>query len=157
MDDVKERLGDAIGPEALAIPDKISEAAVRQIVSLARELLTHGVNVIVEGFFQSDRYSNDFAELASLADSVLIHILAEDSVLKHRYETRAISEDRHWIHGDREKLGTLMPRLPSHLAARLHLDIPQITIDTTNRTVDTAGTVLLIRQARRQHSQGRSV
>lgn len=151
MDDVKEQLADAIGPGATAIADELGDAAVRHLLACARELLAHGISVIVEGFFQSDRYSSDFAKLADRADSVLVHLLAEDAVLKRRYESRALRGERHWIHGDEEKLPTLSPNLPPHMAERLRLDIPLIVIDTSEEQVDIAATVALIRQSRNLH------
>lgn len=144
MDDVKERLADAIGPDALAIADQLGDAAVKQVTTVTHELLTHGMSVVVEGFFQSDRYSHDFAVLTHLADSVHVHLRADDSILKHRYEQRALQDARHWIHGDREKLGTLKPELPEYMAEPLHLGIPQLVIDTTHHSVDIPATVSLI-------------
>lgn len=154
MDVVKEQLADAIGPSASVIADELGEAAVRQLISTAQELLSHGIDVIVEGFFQSDRYSKDFAELAQHADSLLIHLSADDSVLKHRYETRALAGDRHWIHGDIKKLPTLTPELPEHMAARLHLDIPTIVIDTSSHPLDIVSTLAFIRESTNAHLHG---
>lgn len=136
MDEVKECLADAIGPRALAIADELGEAAVRQIFAFARELLTHGVPVIIEGFFQSDRYSADLADITSLANTVLIHLKASDAELKARYESRALTDGRHWIHGDLAKLGTLKPELPEFMAKPLQLNVARITIDTTNKQLD---------------------
>ena len=144
MDDVKERLGDAIGAGATAISDELGDAAVHQILSLAKNLLESGIDVVVEGFFQSNRYSADFASLALGAESVLIHLQAEDSVLKKRYEDRAMRDERHWIHGDADKIGTLKPELPEYMAERLQLDVPQIVIDTTREQIDISAVVQLI-------------
>lgn len=138
MDAVKECIADAIGPGALEIADQLGDAAVKQVLAIARELLTSGVSVIVEGFFQSDRYSYVFADLTTLADSIHVHMYADDSVLKHRYELRALSEARHWIHGDLEKLGTLNPELPTYMAEPLHLNIPLISVDTSAHKIDAA-------------------
>lgn len=145
MDAVKEILADAIGPRATEFSDALGEAAVREIIDTARELLEHGQSVIVEGFFQSDRYSADFAALTGLADTVLVHLRAADAVLKDRYEKRALEEVRHWIHGDREKLPTLQPELPSYMAERLRLDVPQLIVDTTHSAIDIVATVSQIR------------
>lgn len=136
MDEVKERLADAIGPEAMPIADELGDAAVQQVFAFARELLTHDVPVIIEGFFQSDRYSADLADIADLANTVLIHLKASDAELKARYENRALAEARHWIHGDLARLGTLTPELPEFMAKPLHLDVARFTIDTTNKHLD---------------------
>lgn len=144
MDDVKERLADAIGPAASEYTDLLGDAAVRAVIETAQELLEHGQSVIVEGFFQSDRYSADFAPLTAVADSVLVHLRADDAVLKDRYEQRALEEVRHWIHGDRQNLPSMTPELPAYMAKRLHLDIPQLIIDTTQQPVDVSATVSLI-------------
>lgn len=144
MDDVKERLADAIGASAANFADALGDAAVREVIDTARELLEHGTSVVVEGFFQSDRYSAEFANLTTLADSVLVHLYADDSVLKSRYEDRALEDVRHWIHGDREKLPSLTPELPTYMAERLNLNIPQLIIDTTRHPVNVPATVSLI-------------
>lgn len=148
MDEVKERLADAIGPDATSIAPLLSDAAVQLLSANATELLAASQNVILEGFFQSDRYSATLANLTSLADSVLIHLLASDAELKHRYESRALRGERHWIHGDAEKIGTLQPELPAYMAEILDLRIPQIIIDTTDHSLDLDSMVQLIQQAR---------
>ena len=153
MDEVKEQLADAIGPGAIAITDELGDAAVRQLLASARELLSHGISVVLEGFFQSNRYSSDFADLAKMADAVLVHLLADDSVLKYRYEMRALRNERHWIHGDTEKIGTLEAELPEHMAKRLNLNIPHIVIDTTRESMDITATAHLIRQTRKHQMQ----
>lgn len=144
MDDVKERLADAIGPDAMNFADVLGETAVREVLDTASGLLKHGTSVIVEGFFQSDRYSREFASLTSISNSVLVHLYADDSVLRNRYELRALQEVRHWIHGDREHLAHLTPELPRYMAERLHLEIPQLIIDTTHHPMDIPATVSLI-------------
>lgn len=156
MDDVKERLADAIGAESIPFADELGDAAVHEVIHTARELLDHGQSVIVEGFFQSDRYSADFEHLTRLADSLLVHLLADDAVLKDRYERRALREVRHWIHADRAKLPFLTPELPAHLAERLHLDIPQLIIDTTHSPVDVSATASLILRELEPHLSEKS-
>lgn len=144
MDDAKERLADAIGQDAATFADDLGDAAVREVIDTAQELLEHRTSVIVEGFFQSDRYSAEFSGITALANSVLIHLYADDSVLKDRYEQRALKEARHWIHADREKLPFLKPELPAYMAERLDLHIPTLIIDTSLQPVDVPGTVSLI-------------
>lgn len=144
MDDVKERLADAIGADSMQFADELGDAAVKEVIETARELLENGQSVIVEGFFQSDRYSADFERLTTLANSVLVHLLADDSVLKDRYQQRALREVRHWIHRDRENLPFLQPELPAYMAKRLRLEIPQLIIDTTHSPVDVSATASLI-------------
>lgn len=153
MDAVKERIADAIGPKATALADDLGNAAVKHVLTQARGILDAGIDVIVEGFFQSNRYSAHFADVTTVANAVLIHFRADDAVLKARYENRAISGERHWIHGDIEKLGSLSPELPQHMAEPLQLDIPQIVIDTTRHSVDIDATLQLIRQARGLYPQ----
>ena len=142
---MKERLADAIGRDAMTFADALGDAAVLETIAIAHELLLRGQSVIVEGFFQSDRYSADFEPITTIANSVLVHLHAEDSVLKERYEKRALRGVRHWIHDDLQKLPNLQPRLPAHMAEPLDLKIPQLIIDTTHRMVDIPGTVILIR------------
>lgn len=144
MDSIKERLADAIGPASAQFADTLGKAAVYELIADASELLHQGIPVIVEGFFLSEKYSENFARLASLADSVLVHLLADDAVLKDRYEQRALRDTRHWIHRDRENLPHLQTALPPHMAERLHLDVPNLIINTTHRSVDIPATASLI-------------
>lgn len=154
MDDVKENLADTIGPGAVAFADALGNAAVHEIIASAQELLEQGRDVIVEGFFQSSLYSRDFAQLTFMANSVLLHLHADDSALKHRYEQRTLREVRHWIHGDRDKLPSLTPELPTYTAERLHLDVPQLIIDTSQRPVDISATAgLIMRELRPQFTE----
>lgn len=156
MDDAKERLADAIGAGAAEFADALGDAAVQEVINTARELLEHSASVVVEGFFQSDRYSGEFSSLTALASAVLVHLHAEDSVLKSRYEQRALQEERHWIHADREKLPFLKPELPTYMAQRLQLDIPTLIIDTTSRPVDVDAAVRLIWRELHPHLSERS-
>lgn len=139
MDEIKERLADAIGPEAANMNDELGRASVHQIIAIAAEMLRSGQSVVIEGFFQSDLYSSDLSTITPLANAVLVHIRADDAVLKKRYEARALEDERHWVHGDREKLGTLKPQLPAYMAEPLHLDIPVITLDTSREALDITG------------------
>lgn len=157
MDDVKELMAEAIGPSASEFADELGDAAVRHLIASASELLHNGVNVIVEGFFQSDRYSSEFTHLTAISNTILIHLLADDAVLKHRYEQRAINGVRHWIHGDQEKLGTLQPELPAYMAERLHLQVPQLVVDTTHEPMNIEATAQLIQQSLQSHVSGKSV
>lgn len=100
--------------------------------------------MILEGFFQSDRYSNHFSRLTNISNSVLVHMFADDAVLKSRYESRTLQDVRHWIHGDRENLPSLTPDLPAYMAELLDLDIPQVIIDTSQQAVDVSATARLI-------------
>lgn len=156
MDDIKERLADAIGLDAVSINDELGAAAVQQIIAAASELLAHGTSVMIEGFFQSDRYSEPLAVLASGANSVLVHIKAADPELKARYEKRALAEERHWVHGDLEKIGTLKPELPAYMAEPLHLDIPMLSVDTTGETLDIAELARQIRSVLAMNETGQS-
>ena len=153
MDEIKESLADNIGPAAAEMNEVLGEAAVAQILAVAGELLRAGQSVVIEGFFQSDRYSESIGELAAEANAVLVHIRADDAVLKHRYEHRALQSERHWVHGDREKLGSLKPELPAYMAEPLHLKLPTIMIDTSHNALDVPGLAQRIRETLRQAEQ----
>lgn len=146
MDEIKEHLADAIGPDSGNFADLLGVAAVNETLFIANELLTQNVSIVVEGFFQSDRYSNAFSELATQSKMVLVHIRADDATLKHRYERRALARERHWIHDDLGNLPGLKPELPEFMARQLELDIPRIVIDTTFGPIDVAEVAFMIRE-----------
>jgi predicted kinase len=131
IDDTKERLADAIGKRALAFADEMGNAAMQQVLQAARELLAAGTDVMIEGFMRHGPSEPLLLPLMEMAESVLVHLYAADLILKQRYEARAVLPERHWIHGDIARLGTLTPELPAHLAAPLDPGVSRIFIDTT--------------------------
>lgn len=146
LDEIKERLADAIGQDAIAFPDTLADASMTLLLSIAHELLISGKGVMIEGFIRHGESEEHLAPLVALADSVLIHLRADDLVLKHRYETRALHPERHWIHGDIARLGTLTPELPPELAAPLDLGISRIFIDTSQGPLNIDEVAILITQ-----------
>ncbi len=145
IDGTKEQLADVIGERALAWADELGDAAMRHVVQVAQELLAARNNVMIEGFMRHGPSEPLLAPLAELADTVLVHMYAADLILKDRYETRAVLPERHWIHGDIAKLGTLLPELPADMAAPLELGIPRIFVDTTAAAVPVAQVAALVR------------
>ncbi|MCA9833190.1 MAG: AAA family ATPase [Thermomicrobiales bacterium] len=143
MDPIKEGLADAIGREALAIADALSAASVHHLLAIANEVITSGGDVMVEGFFRSGDFDHLFAPLVQRSRAVLIHLWADDLLLKDRYEQRALAHQRHWIHGDEARIGTLQPKLPEDLRAPLDLGVPRIFVNTSAGFAD----VDMIRQA----------
>ena len=131
MDTIKERLADVIGPEALAFADALSTAALHEMIAIARELLLAGNDVMIEGYIPHGANESLLLPLVTSAETLLLHMRADDLTLKTRYETRAVQPDRHWIHGDIARIGTLLPELPAEMAAPLELGISRIFIDTT--------------------------
>lgn len=132
LDQIKERLADVIGAEASEYPDRLAHAAMSQVIATASELLTSGNSVMIEGFMRHGQSEHVLAPLVAISDAVLIHLRADDLVLKNRYEARAVTPERHWIHGDLALLGTLLPELPLDMAAPLELGISRIFIDTSD-------------------------
>lgn len=104
---------------------------------------------MIEGFIRHGTYESLLAPLVDMSDAVLIHLRAADLVLKSRYESRAILPDRHWIHGDIARLGTLTPELPAEMAAPLDLGISRIFIDTTLGPINVEDWVALVGRALR--------
>lgn len=147
IDATKERLADAIGERALAFADDLGDAAMRHVLSIAQELLASGEDVMVEGFLRHGPSEPLVAPLAAMADTVLVHVYAADLILKDRYEARAVLPERHWIHGDIAKLGTLLPELPADMAAPLDLGIPRLFIDTSDGMLPVAVVAELVTSA----------
>lgn len=132
LDPIKERLADAIGPDALAIADTLSVAATKQLLATADEVIAAGGDVMIEGFFRSGEFDHLLLPLIARTRAVLIHLWAEDLLLKDRYERRALNRKRHWIHGDEARIGTLTPELPEDMRPALDLGIPRIYVNTSH-------------------------
>lgn len=147
MDEIKETLADAIGSGAANIADELGRAAVNSLIATAHEILASGCDVVVEGFFQASTYQSSFQPIINISQGVLVHMVAADDILKSRYEQRAMQDVRHWIHADREKLGSLAPELPEHMAEMLQLGIPQLIIDTSHNQLNIVATARLIEHA----------
>lgn len=135
VDVVKERLAEAFGPDALDFADRLGQAALVQTLATAHELLQSGRPVMIESFFRAGEFDHLFVPLLQAANAVLIHVWADDLVLKNRYETRAITPDRHWIHGDIARLGTLTPELPEDMRPPLDLGISRIFVNTSTTRI----------------------
>lgn len=132
LDPIKERMANAIGPDALAIADLLSVAATHQLLANAGEVVDAGGDVMIEGFFRSGEYDHLLLPLVARTRGVLIHLWAEDLLLKDRYERRALNQERHWIHGDEARIGTLTPELPEDMRPALDLGVPRIYVNTSH-------------------------
>ncbi len=149
-DAIKERLADAIGFDALAYADALGTAALLEVIAIARELLTSGNDVMIEGYIPHGSNEALLLPLVAISDAALLHLRADDLTLKDRYENRALQPDRHWIHGDLAKIGTLLPELPAEMAAPLELGISRIFIDTTAGLTRLDETIVLVNIALRE-------
>lgn len=144
IDATKEHLADSIGERALAFSDELGDAATKHVLAIAQELLAAGQDVMLEGFLRHGPTEPLLTPLVAMADSVLVHLYAADLILKDRYEARAVRPERHWIHGDIAKLGTLLPELPPDMAAPLDLGVSRLFIDTSSGMLPVADIVALV-------------
>ncbi|MCO5216231.1 MAG: ATP-binding protein [Thermomicrobiales bacterium] len=149
LDPIKERLADVIGPDALAIADTLSVAATQQLLATASEVITAGGDVMIEGFFRSGEFDHLLLPLVTRTQAVLIHLWAEDLLLKDRYERRAVNRERHWIHGDEARIGTLTPELPEDMRPALDLGIPRIYVNTSHAVTSVDDLVAEVKKALR--------
>lgn len=94
---------------------------------------------MIEGFFRAGDFDHLFAPLVQRSRTVLIHLWADDLLLKDRYEQRTLARQRHWIHGDEARIGTLQPKLPDDLRAPLDLGVPRIFVNTSTDVPDITG------------------
>lgn len=147
IDAIKERLADEIGQRALGFADELGGAAMQEVVWIAQELLAAGDDVMIEGFMRHGQTEQVLAPLVAMADTVLVHLYAADLVLKQRYEARAVLPERHWIHGDIARLGTLLPELPAEMAAPLDLGITRIFVNTTTGSIPANDVAALVTSA----------
>ncbi len=122
-DSVKEAMMDHLGGAPT-----VGKAAFAVQVAVARELLTSGVGVILEGAFFGKQA--DFIDLAGLGDAVVLQLECQLRVLEQRYIDRQSS--RHPLHRGLEALPELRERVHNGAYDLPDLGRPVLRIDTTD-------------------------
>lgn len=145
-DRIKERMADSIGTTAMTISGALGLAAILELYATTDEMVRAGRDLIIESFFHHGRAETDLAPIAARAQSVLIHISADEAVLLSRYEQRARSTDRHAIHEVGNRIGDLRHYLREGICDPLDLDIPKIFIDTTYGKIDAEEVAYIVRE-----------
>lgn len=145
-DAIKERLADALGSDAAADSSKLGFAAFELLFEAARELLASGRDVVIEAFFHKGRAEVSLGPLIALSNPVLVHVTADEPLLVSRFERRARTPDRHWVHNDVTRVGDLRQFLAEGIADPLDLPIPLLVVDTTYGSLDPEEIAFMIRE-----------
>jgi predicted kinase len=124
-DAVKELLGGALAIEDRVRSQQLGGAVFELIGFFAKELLEHGVSVIVEGNFT--QHSSLLSQVPPV-DIVQVHVTAEPETLRARLLER---DGRHPVHYDSEAADEIAQRAAAGEWRPLPLGGRLIEIDTT--------------------------
>ncbi|HEY6959867.1 MAG TPA: AAA family ATPase [Candidatus Limnocylindria bacterium] len=126
-DDVKEALGDALGVGDRQRSRELGGAAYAVMWSVARRALEAGAGLVLEANFYREISEPRLAELATLADAVVVLCRADARVRRRRYESR---HDRHAVHTDAVILADEW-REDDAINA-IDVGVPRLVVDTTS-------------------------
>jgi predicted kinase len=124
-DALKETLGEELGVTDREDSHRLGAAVFELMRVLVRELLGHGVSLIVEGNFTMQTRVFDSLPPCRI---VQVHVTAEPPVLRDRLLDRG---ERHPVHYDREAAGEIAQRADAGEWDPLPLDGPVVQLDTT--------------------------
>jgi predicted kinase len=125
-DTLKEALGESLGTRGRDDSQRLGSAVFEVMAVVVRELLEHGVSLIVEGNF-SER--STLFEALPPARIAQVHVSASPGVLR----TRMLERDTHLhpVHYDREAADEVAARAAAGEWPPLALDGTILRIDTT--------------------------
>jgi hypothetical protein len=124
-DDLKEALGGALGTTGRVESQRLGGAVFGLIGLLARELLSCGSSLIVEGNFNRTKIFEGLPE----ARITQVHVSAAPDVLRRRMLER--DTHRHPVHWDREAADEVAERARAGEWEPLRLPGELVRIDTT--------------------------
>ncbi len=132
-DDFKELLFDGLGWSDRAWSQKVGGVSYDLLRSMTRELCKTGRPFIVESNFTA-RFAAAMAEIADQFSyqPLVVHCVAEGSVLFARFRDRAQSGSRHPGHQDRENLAEFEATLNAGPVDPPSLGGPCLTVDTSD-------------------------
>lgn len=143
-DTIKERLADAFGPSAIEHSREPGLGAIMVLYDVARELLLHGQDTVIESTSCRGTAEADLRPLVALSHPVLIHVTADADVLLSRYERRAKSEVRQPVHNGSDRVDELRRNIASGVTQPPNLDVPTLEVDTTYGQIDAEEIAFLI-------------
>jgi predicted kinase len=132
-DAIKEALMDHLGGGP-----PVGTAAFAVQFAVARELLSAGIGLVLEGAFFRDQ--TELAEIADLGQTVTISLECALEVLERRYVGRL--SDRHPSHRGLEALPDLRQRIESGAYGVPNLARPLLRVDTTFDLQPSEGEIL---------------
>jgi len=149
-DDIKERLGDKLPAHSVEESKALGAATFHLLFHLARRGISADVNLALEGNFYRGHAEPELSPALSCARAVLIHCYADPEVSVRRFRERAKRGERHPVHFDAElpfANGRFMDDDWERMAKPLDLDVPTLTVDTSEAYVDDIQPILDFIQA----------
>lgn len=146
-DDIKERFADALGAGAYDHAGDLGKGSQLQLIAIASELIRSGHGVVIESFFHRGITEPHLRPLLDSANTVLVHITAEEDVLVEHYAERMDDPSRHEIHNIDGTPDELRALLAKGMGQPLDLDCPLVVLDTTNRNYDEEEVARLVERA----------
>lgn len=150
-DSIKELFADAMGEPAYAHTSELGKASQLQLISIATELIRSGHGVVIESFFHRGITEPQLEPLLQQANTVLVHITADEDELVKRYAERMDDPSRHEIHNTDSSPDELRELLQDGMGEPLDLDCPHVVLDTTDRDYDEHEVADLIRRELREN------
>lgn len=145
-DFIKELFAGELGEPALELTHELGRASQLQLAATATELVNRGQGLVVESFFHKGITEPQYAPLLEKANTVLVHITADEDTLVSRYAERMDDPSRHDIHNADGTPDELRKVLSDGQGDPLDLDCPLIVLDTTERSYDEGEVADMIRQ-----------
>jgi predicted kinase len=131
-DTLKETLMDHFPVNNLDESQAMGAAALSVLVRVFDQLVTAGVDQVVESSFTRGRGEDELAPFLARVQAIQIFCTAPADIIVERYHTRMKRGERHPGHQDQEALPDLIDRLERDEFSPLDLDIPLIEVDATN-------------------------
>jgi predicted kinase len=131
-DTIKEAMMDA-----LPVPDReasihLGAAVFRVLFTFSQSLLDAAIGIVLEGPFTHPQADAPLRELGQNAQTALIHCVAPAELVLRRYRERYEAGLRHPGHFDGVVLEGLAARLQAGEYEAPLLDVPKLTVDTSD-------------------------
>jgi predicted kinase len=144
----KEALMNTLGSPDAEAAHRLGAASYAVLAVLQRQLLAAGVGMVLESNFVRGISEADLRPAIAASRAVAIYCEPTVAESKRRFVERATNGDRHPGHHDDEpeKVDELEQAVSSGDYDPLDLDIPHLTVDTTNpEAVDRAAIAAFVR------------
>ena len=129
---LKEALFDTLGAADRERSRELSVAAYRLLYTIAARLLSSGLGVVLESNFVRGRSEEEILPLLARSRGVLLHCQVSREEIARRYQRRVVTAERHPGHHDVIAMPEVLAGLDRGIYAPLALDIPMLTLDTTD-------------------------
>jgi len=134
-DPITEALADILRPSARDDMEPITQASFRAFYTLIAGHLARGSGVVCETNFHSGVAEADLRPIIAHARAILIRCQVDRELSIRRFIDRFERGERHWCYFDEERIAEIHAgrgQEPWDRAEPLELDVPTLTVDTTN-------------------------